>query len=398
MRVLFTTTPYPTHFQPLVPLARAAEHAGHEVAFATPSSLCAMVTAAGFRAFPAGYDDPAVGGADPPIPELRDAPAGLAIRPWNHAYRWRGMPVERMARDLLPIMREWQPGVVVREPMEFGGPLVAEHLGLPHAVAGALWFLTDDFEASIGRVGSRLPALRRAYGLPPEADATMAYRYLTLAAMPRDWPAADEPVPPTAHFFRPDAYAVADETLPAWVGVLPAQPTVHATLGTVFNQTPGLYAAIIAALRDEPVNLVVAVGRDQDPAAFGPQPPNVRIERFIPHTALLPCCDLVVTHGGYGTLMATLRQGLPVVVLPIMGDQPRNAQRCADLGAGRVVGPEDRTPEAIRTAVRAVLTTPAYRQNAGRLRDELAALPGPEYAVSLLERLAAERQPIVAAW
>jgi MGT family glycosyltransferase len=307
------------------------------------------------------------------------------------------MPVERMATDLLPIVREWQPDVVVREPMEFGGPLVAEHLGLPHAVAGALWFLTDDFEASIGRVGSRLPALRRTYGLPPEADATMAYRYLTLAAMPRDWPAADEPVPPTAHFFRPDPYAVAAETLPAWVAALPTQPTVHATLGTLFNQTPGLYAAIIAALRDEPVNLVVAVGRDQEPAAFGPQPPNVRIERFIPHTALLPHCDLVVTHGGYGTLMATLRQGLPVVVLPIMGDQPRNAQRCADLGAGRVVGPEDRIPEAIRAAVRAVLTDPAYRQNAGRLRDELAALPGPEYAVSLLERLAAERQPIVAA-
>lgn len=395
MRILFTTTPYATHFQPLIPIARAAADAGHEVAVATPPCLCALVAAAGFRAIPAGYDDPGAGGAEPPNPDLREKPPGLAARPWNHALGWRGMPAERMATDLLPIVRQWQPSIVVREPMEFGGPIIAEHLDLPHAVAGALWFLTDDFEASITRIGGRLPALRRAYMLPPEPDAAMAYRYLTLAAMPRDWPAPDEPVPATTHFIRPDPYASADEALPPGLDALPEQPTIHATLGTVFNKTPGLYAAIIAALRDEPVNLIVAVGRDQDPAAFGPQPPHVRIVRFVPHAALLPHCALIVTHGGYGTLMATLRHGLPAVVLPIMGDQPRNAQRIADLGAGAVVGPEHRTAEAIRAIVREVLDTPTYRRNAERLRDEMAALPGSAQAVQLLERLAAEKRPLL---
>jgi len=47
--------------------------------------------------------------------------------------------------------------------------------------------------------------------------------------------------------------------------------------------------------------------------------------------------------------------------------------------------------------VLAVLGDPAYRVAAERMRAEIAALPGPEYAVALLERLAAERQPIVAA-
>ena len=45
----------------------------------------------------------------------------------------------------------------------------------------------------------------------------------------------------------------------------------------------------------------------------------------------------------------------------------------------------------------AVLDDPAYRTAAGRMRDEIAALPGPEHAVALLERLAVERQPIMAA-
>jgi hypothetical protein len=36
-----------------------------------------------------------------------------------------------------------------------------------------------------------------------------------------------------------------------------------------------------------------------------------------------------------------------------------------------------------------------YRANAERLRNEMAALPGPKYAVMLLERLAVERQPLI---
>jgi UDP:flavonoid glycosyltransferase YjiC (YdhE family) len=44
-----------------------------------------------------------------------------------------------------------------------------------------------------------------------------------------------------------------------------------------------------------------------------------------------------------------------------------------------------------------VLDDPAYRQNAERVRDEMAALPGLEYAVALLERLARDKQPILSA-
>ena len=105
---------------------------------------------------------------------------------------------------------------------------------------------------------------------------------------------------------------------------------------------------------------------------------------------------MVVTHGGFGTLMGCLGVGVPVVVIPVNGDQPRNARRCADLGVGRVIGPDERTPEAIRAAVRAVLADPAYRRNVQGLRDQMTALPGMDHAVALLARLAAERRPIAA--
>ena len=163
------------------------------------------------------------------------------------------------------------------------------------------------------------------------------------------------------------------------------------------TRTPGLYEAILAGLRDEPIDLVVAIGRHRDPAELRPQPPNVRIERHAPHGVLLPRCDVVVAHGGFSTIMGCLVLGIPMVVIPVQGDQPRNARRCADLGVGYVVGPEERTPEAIQAAVRAVLADPSYRENATRLRDTIARLPGMDHAVELLERLAADRRPLIAA-
>ena len=54
------------------------------------------------------------------------------------------------------------------------------------------------------------------------------------------------------------------------------------------------------------------------------------------------------------------------------------------------------TPALVREAVLDVLQTPGYRESAERLRDAYNALPGPELAVSLLERLAREKAPIVA--
>lgn len=52
-------------------------------------------------------------------------------------------------------------------------------------------------------------------------------------------------------------------------------------------------------------------------------------------------------------------------------------------------------PDLLALAIRAVLADPPYRTSAQKVRDEKAAMPGPEYAVRLLERLAVEKQPLL---
>jgi MGT family glycosyltransferase len=225
----------------------------------------------------------------------------------------------------------------------------------------------------------------------------MLRRYLVLVPFPPSLRDPGSPLPPTAHELRHVSSDLPlDESAFPWLAALSDSDLVYVTLGTIFNQESGdLFERIVGGVRDLPVDVVATVGRALDPEVLGPQPPNVHVERYIPQAQLLPHCRLVVSHGGSGSVIGALAHGLPMVVIPIGADQPRNAQRCNDLHVARVLHALEATPERVRAAASDVLTDPTYWLNAERMRDEIAVLPGPDHAVTLLERLATERQPLL---
>jgi UDP:flavonoid glycosyltransferase YjiC (YdhE family) len=400
VRFLFTTLAGSGHFHPLVPPAQALRSRGHDVRFAAAPSFHPSIAAAQFPAFSAGFDRER-DGADERFVRLQaeleeltqEGPARTLFR-INRLFA--GLYAERMVPDLLAITTDWRPDVIVREVAEFGGYIAAEAAGIPHASVRSNTMLSSDAARQL--VAEPLAPLRAMFKLAVDPESATLFRYLHLAYEAPRFHDPERPLPPTAHLLNPIPFSQSGkEELPAWLSELPDLPTIYGTLGTVFNsRTPGLFEAILDGLRDEPVNLIVTVGRDRDPNDFGPQPANVRIERYIPQGLLLPYCDLVITHAGYSTVTAALSCGLPMVAIPIDADQPLNAQRCAALGVARVIEYRQRTPEAIRHSVQTILGDPSYRRNAERVRDEMAALPGPEHAVALLERLAREKQPILA--
>lgn len=392
MRILFTTVPLSGHFHPLVPIARAAIAAGHKVAFACAASFVPTVERVGFRAFPAGFDN-----RGRVIPELFPGYLKIAtvrswsipgffkmatIRSWSMPNIFVDVYAVTMTPDLLTLVQEWQPDLIVRDSSEYGGCVAAEMIGIPHASVR-----TASPSSQYGLrhfIAEPLARLRELNGLPPDPDVKMPFRYLHLATEPPRFRLPDSPVAPTAHPLRPVTFESGNEALPPWVAGLPDRPTIYATLDTVFSRSTGgheIFPAVLAALRGEPVNLIVTLKQN--------------IERFIPQRLVLPYCDLVVHHAGFSTVTGALNAGLPMVVIPIGADQPDNAACCAALGVGVVIEPDNRTPEAIRAAVRTVLSDPSYRTNAERVRAEMTTLPGPEYAVTLLERLATEKQPLL---
>jgi UDP:flavonoid glycosyltransferase YjiC (YdhE family) len=113
------------------------------------------------------------------------------------------------------------------------------------------------------------------------------------------------------------------------------------------------------------------------------------LEPYVAHTDVLPHASVTVTHGGHGTVAASLAHGVPLVVLPNpAADQPALAQQIERLGAGIALDGETATPEHIADAVRTLLDDGSYAANARKLAHTIAALPGPNGAAALLERLA----------
>ena len=369
-----------------MPIARAAEAAGHAVAFAGRPWMVAKVAALGFPAFAAGSD---LGLAPKRLP-LAEVDVQREIRAVGAGFG-RRVARERAA-DLLPLYTTWRPDLLVCEEMDFGAMIVAERLMLPHAmvlVIAAGGFIRPDV------VAEPLNDVRAKYGLAPDPELAMLGRYLTLSPFPPSYRDPGASLPATTHAFRSFALGpLSDAAAPPWMAHLDHAPTVYFTLGTVFNMESGeLFQRVLAGLRGLPINLIVTVGRDIDPAEFGAQPANVHIERYVPQAVLLPHCDLVVSHGGSGSVIGALAHGLPMVLIPLGADQPLNAARCATLGVARVLDAMTTTPHMVRAAVTAVLAEPTYRRTAEHMRDQIAALPDPTHAVRLLEHLAIERCP-----
>jgi UDP:flavonoid glycosyltransferase YjiC (YdhE family) len=129
----------------------------------------------------------------------------------------------------------------------------------------------------------------------------------------------------------------------------------------------------------------------------GPLPANARVAEYIPYDLLLPRIDAVVTNGGFGGVQRAIAHGLPLVVAGSTEDKPEVAARVAWAGCGRDLRTGTPRPDAVRRAVREVLTTPSYRLRSRELATAIAALPDPVdvIAAGLDAAVAARRTPPV---
>ena len=104
---------------------------------------------------------------------------------------------------------------------------------------------------------------------------------------------------------------------------------------------------------------------------------------------------MVVTHGGHGTVMAALAQGLPLLVIPHGRDQNDNAARVSEHGAGLALPREASIPE-LRSALARLIQEPAFRTSAGALAAAILAEAREARLAEQLEALA-EQSPMRAA-
>ena len=373
MRVLFTTNPLTGHWVPMLPLVSAAVRAGHEVVVASGPDLVDDVERRGFRAWSVGPDLVTV--RSRLAGRTRAAAESKQERILGDAMVLFADPGVERARDLLAAAQEWPPDVVVREIYELGGAYVPARLQVLHGVGshypGFVGLAQLVSSRIVGELGP--PAWDHPLATTPYVDPFPA------GLQPPD----DTPFADVLHVRPEGGQPAPDPALERRLAALPYGSTVYLTLGTFFNG-PDDFTVPLAALRDLPANVVVTCGHGVDPASLGPQPEHVLVARFIPQALLMRRVDVVVCHGGAGTLIGALTAGVPVVSLPRGADQFGNAAQVVRRGAGLSLGPDAATPPAIAAAVRSVLTDPAYAAAARGLAEEIAAMPDADAALDAL--------------
>ncbi|GAC1669610.1 MAG: glycosyltransferase [Candidatus Limnocylindrales bacterium] len=224
----------------------------------------------------------------------------------------------------------------------------------------------------------RLPLLDRL------ADAWAGYPTI-VTTIPALDPAA-ESAASSVRYVGPIFERLADET---WASPWQSgddRPLVLVSFTTtrLWDQT-GRIRNTLTALAGDDVRVLVSAAQAME---LGPVPGNAAIRTFVPHRRVLPFVAATVSHGGHGTVAASLADGVPLVALPNQAaDQPFLAARVQQLGAGLAVDGES-GPAAIRVAVRSVLEDPSFRAAAGRLGDAIRSTSGAVGAATSLERLA----------
>ena len=393
MRILFATTRSAGHIGPLIPFAHACRRAGHDVLVAAAGSAAHHVERAGLPH--AVLADPRPEVLEPLWQELRrmdprDADRVMLTDVFAGEHARAALP------GMLATMRAWQPDVVLRETCEFASVVAAERLGIPHLHVSI--FLAPDIAFDWPDVAEPMARLRALAGLRPDQRPERLWEgpYVTLAPRALDDPAS-APHPDVRRFREP---AAPQPSLPAWWEDDDA-PLVYVSFGSVAagaGAFPHLYRAAIDALDGLPVRVLLTLGTDVDPDALGPVPASVHVEPWFPQAGVMPHAAAMVGHGGSGSTLMAMAAGLPLAVVPLFADQPVNARRVAELGAGVALGPVASGGDVhalisatsadqlggLRDAVTGLLDDPRYRRAALAVADEVAALPPVDALAELL--------------
>jgi MGT family glycosyltransferase len=380
------------HAFPAIALARALAERGHEVAVeswgrwreAVERIGLEFLAAEEYKVFP------------PPPPDGSKGPGAVEA-----------------ARALIPMLEERRPDLVVSDILTQAPALAAERVGVrwatlvPHVYPaqepGLPFYSTGMRPArtAVGRVGWRIwdPLLevglrrgmrelnetRAKLGLAPVdrfhggiSDGLALVATFPQLEYPRQWP---EHVHVTGPMFFELPHP--DIELPEGGG-----PLVLVAPSTAQDPEARLVRTALEALADEPVRVVATLNRMR-PTRPIEAPANAVLVDWLSYSKVMPDADLVVCHGGHGTVARALAEGAPVLVSPALGDMAENGARVAWAGAGLMLPGRWLRPAPLRRTVRRLLRDPGFRNRAEAIAAWSRSHDGAARGAELVEEFAA---------
>ncbi|HET9304009.1 MAG TPA: glycosyltransferase [Propionibacteriaceae bacterium] len=377
VKIMFASLGAYGHVYPMMPLALACANAGHEAVIATGLPFLGRLPLPTVPGYPPELElDWAIQETRRRHPDLHDEDFSMAM--------FADVTAEFAAPTMIEQCERFRPDLVVYEAMFTGTGVAANVLGIPalaYSIGLATFFYQPLHAATVGY--QRDTWLQRDQ-TPPDGDGLLAAALINPA--PPSVRQPDGIATPTIPI-RSIAYNESSAGVPAWLSEPGTRPRVYLTLGTVAFGAVDVLSRAVAEIAALDIDLLVTVGPEGEPAALGEVPGNVHVERFVAQSAVLPLVDVIVHHGGTGTVLSALEAGLPQLLLPQGADQFFNAEILTAAGAGRRLPNDAQQPGAIGEAVQALLGDAPERRTAAKLREEIATMPSPADVVPELVKL-----------
>lgn len=378
----------PGHTFPAIALARALAGRGHLVVVETWDKWREVVEEAGLE-FHAAEEYRVFGPRDGDEPTAGEA-----------------------AVALLPLLDELQADVVVNDILTLAPALAAERRGMrwatliPHlypeheaglpffAFGGARlprtpmgrWLWTAPLpllEAGLRQGRRELNAEREKAGLAPTdrfhggtSQELALVATLPQLEYPRRWPTHTRLTGPM-EFETP----YPDVELPDGDG-----PLVLVAPSTAQDPECRLIRVALEALADEPVR-VVATSNGHMPTEPIDVPRNARLHGWLSYSQVMAAADLVICHGGHGTVARALGAGVPVLCCPAVGDMTETGARVGWAGVGLALPWRLLGARSLRVTVRRMLGDPAFALRAREVAGWCAQNDGAERGAELVEEL-----------
>lgn len=417
MHITITTAGSRGDVQPYVALGLGLKEAGHEVR---------LVTYAPFEDFVRGYGlgyHPITGDPGGAVAELLEA----GLNPVKSAQTFRrflGPALEQNLAEYWEACRDAD--AVVYSPVGFLGYHIAEKMGIPAigAAVQPLFSRTNRFPSSLlggppGRLLEEWPlgspynrlsylAAEQLFWQTMRPVVSEARAELGLDPLPFLGPFGDAegrrlpilygwsqsvlPQPSEwGDHLCTTGYWFLDQ--PSWrppgdlVDFLEAgPPPVSVGFGSMNNVDPEeITARVLEALRRSGQRGILLTGWGG--IGNADLPDEVFKAADVPHDWLFARVRAAVHHGGAGTTAASLRSGLPTVVVPFFLDQTFWGWRVTKLGAGPKPVPRKKlTSERLAAAILRVTTDADVKQRARLLGEKIRAENGVARAVEAFHR------------
>jgi MGT family glycosyltransferase len=159
---------------------------------------------------------------------------------------------------------------------------------------------------------------------------------------------------------------------------------VYLSLGSLGCMDVPLMQRVIDSLDKTPHRVIVSMGPLHHQLTLGER---MWGEQFVPQTAIVPQCDVMITHGGNNTVGEAFTFGVPTIVLPLFWDQYDNAQRIDECGFGVRLATYDFSDDELHATIERLSTDQELAVRLGAIAKQLQASPGRLHAVDLIEQL-----------